>query len=408
MSSRWRCGVTGKRRRVGRLSKLARFLDPPRLRTLELQEDRRATWLELFLDLVFVAAIAAVASTLSKDPTAAGFGRFLFLFLPVGWAWVGFTLYATRFDTDDLVYRLLTLLAMFAVAGLASTVPNAFHGGANSFVVAYACVRTILILLYVRAYIAVPAVRPIAGWFIGAFGLAVAVWLISILVPSPWKYALWAIAVVIEHAAPIRPWRLLRGPRVDPRHLAERFGLLIIIVLGEGVIGVVLGTAAVSWTLRSGAAAFAGFLTGAAIWWLYFDFLDASAVVQRNIRSGLTFIYAHYFVAAGIAALGVGVKLAIISLEPGSRYDDIGWVAAGGTALCMAGLAAIQIATPPALFDTDVLLRLGMAGFAAILAVLSGHLSPPLVLWILAAALVAQVVVELARHEHHTVIAGPF
>jgi low temperature requirement protein LtrA len=370
--------------------------------------DRRATWLELFLDLVFVAAVAAVASTLSNDPTAAGFGRFLFLFLPIGWAWVGFTLYATRFDTDDLVYRLLTLLAMFAVAGLASTVPNAFHGGANSFVVAYACVRTILILLYVRAYVDVPVVRPVAGWFIGAFGLAVAVWLISILVPVPWKYALWGIAVAIEHAAPIRPWRLLQGPRVDPRHLGERFGLLIIIVLGEGVIGVVLGTTEVSWTLRSGAAAFAGFLTGAAIWWLYFDFLDASAVVQRNIRSGLTFIYAHYFVAAGIAALGVGVKLAIISLEPGPRYDDAGWVAAAGTALCMAGLAAIQIATPPALFDTDVLLRLTMAGFAGILAVLSGHLSPPLVVWILAVVLVGQVVVELARHEHHTAMAGPF
>jgi hypothetical protein len=74
----------------------------------------------------------------------------------------------------------------------------------------------------------------------------------------------------------------------------------------------------------------------------------------------------------------------------------------------MAGLAAIQIATPPALFDTDVLLRLAMAGFAGILAVLSGHFSPPLMIWILAVVLVGQVVVELARHEHHTAMAGPF
>ena len=72
---------------------LARLLEPPRLRTLEADEDRRATWLELFLDLVFVAAIAQVASTLSQDPTAAGFARFLALFLPVGWAWAGFTFY---------------------------------------------------------------------------------------------------------------------------------------------------------------------------------------------------------------------------------------------------------------------------------------------------------------------------
>ena len=165
---------------------------------------------------------------------------------------------------------------------------------------------------------------------------------------------LWGVALLLEHWAPVKAWQLLRGMPVHPRHLPERFGLLVLIVLGEGVIGVVLGTAHVSWTVLSGAVAFGGFLTAAAIWWLYFDFLDATSVVTRNVRSGLTYVYAHYFVTAGIAALGVGVKLAIFSVEPGPRYDHIGWIAAAGTALCMAGLAAIQFVTPPALFDADV------------------------------------------------------
>lgn len=390
------------------MSRLARFLEPPRLRTLEAEEDRRATWLELFLDLVFVAAIAEVASTLSADPTAIGFGRFLALFLPVGWAWAGFTFYATRFDTDDLVYRLLVLLGMFAVAGLASTVPDALHGGQNNFVVAYISVRAILLVLYARVYRDLEAARPVAGWFILMFGIAVADWLISLALPVPWKYVFWGIALFFEHVAPIRAWRLLRGVPVDPRHIPERFGLLIIIVLGEGVIGVVLGTAEVSWTLRSGAVAFAGFLTGAAIWWLYFDFLDAASVVTRNVRSGITFVYAHYFVAAGIASLGVGVKLAILSLEPGPRYAHVGWIAAAGTALCMAGLAAIQLATPPALVDSDVMLRLAIAAAAAVFAAVSGLLSPAIILGLLAVALVTQVVVELARHERHAAMAGPF
>ena len=390
------------------MKSLARFLEPPRLRTLEAEEDRRATWLELFLDLVFVAAVAEVAGTLSSDPTAAGLGRFLFLFLPIFWAWAGFTFYATRFDTDDLVYRLLTLLGMFAVAGLASTVPDALHGGQNTFVVAYVCVRAILLVLYARVYRDVEVARPVAGWFMVMFGLGVMGWLVSLAVPVPWKYAVWGVALALEYAAPIRAWRLLQGVPVDPRHLPERFGLLIIIVLGEGVIGVVLGTAEVSWTLRSGAVAFAGFLTGAAIWWLYFDFLDATSVVTRNVRSGLTFVYAHYFVAAGIAALGVGVKLAILSVEPGPRYDDVGWIAATGTALCMLGLAAIQLATPPGLVDADVVLRLVTAAAAAMLAGLSGLLSPAVVVALLAVALVAQVVVELARHERHVTAAGPF
>jgi low temperature requirement protein LtrA len=384
------------------LASFARFLEPPRLRTLETDEERRATWLELFLDLVFVAAIAQVASILSTDPTAAGFGRFLVLFLPIGWAWAGFTFYATRFDTDDLVYRCLTLLGMFAVAGLASTVPDALNGGQNAFVVAYVSVRLILIALYVRVYRDLEVARPVARWFIFMFGLAVCDWLISLAVPVPWKYVFWGLALALEHAAPIRAWRLLRGMPVDPKHIPERFGLLIIIVLGESVIGVVLGTAHVDWTVLSGAVAFAGFLAAAAIWWLYFDFLDAASVVTRNVRSGITFVYAHYFVAAGIAALGVGVKLAIFSVGPGPAYDDIGWIAAAGTALCMAGLAAIQLATPPGLLDSDVVLRLITAALACVLVLASSLLSPVVILWLLAAVLVAQVAFELAAHEGHT------
>ena len=383
------------------MATFARFLEPPRLRTLETDEERRATWLELFLDLVFVAAIAQVASVLSTDPTAAGFGRFLVLFLPVSWAWAGFTFYATRFDTDDLVYRCLTLLGMFAVAGLASTVPDALNGGQNAFVVAYVSVRLILIALYVRVYRDLEVARPVARWFIFMFGLAVCDWLISLAVPVPWKYVFWGLALALEYAAPIRAWRLLRGMPVDPKHIPERFGLLIIIVLGESVIGVVLGTAHVDWTARSGAVAFAGFLAAAAIWWLYFDFLDAAAVVTRNVRSGMTFVYAHYFVAAGIAALGVGVKLAIFSVGPGPAYDEIGWIAAAGTALCMAGLAAIQLATPPGLLDGDVVLRLVTAALACVLVLASSLLSPVVVLWLLAAVLVAQVVFELTAHDGH-------
>jgi low temperature requirement protein LtrA len=296
---------------------------------------------------------------------------------------------------------------MFGIAGVASTVPDALHGGQNSFVVAYVCVRAILLVLYIRVYRSLELARPVAGWFILMFGVAVVDWLISLALPVPWKYVFWGIALFVEHVAPIRAWRLLRSMPVDPRHIPERFGLLVIIVLGEGVIGVVLGTAEVSWTVRSGAIAFGGFLTGAAIWWLYFDFLDAASVVTRNVRSGITFVYAHYFVAAGIAALGVGVKLAIFSVESGSRYDHIGWIAAAGTALCMAGLAAIQLATPPALVDVDVVLRLAVAASAGVLAALSGLLSPVVILWLLVALLVGQVVVELARHEQHAAVAGP-
>jgi low temperature requirement protein LtrA len=386
---------------------LPRLLEPPRLRTAsaERYEERHATWLELFLDLVFVVAIAELGMNFAAEPTAAGFARYLALFVPVWWAWAGFTFYATRFDTDDLVYRVLVLLGMFAVAALATTLPEALDGGQNEFVVAYVAVRLLLLVLYARARRHVPPARALASWFMLMFGSAVAVWLVSLAAPTPWKYALWVGALALELGAPPRAWRMIADAPIHPAHIPERFGLLTIIVLGEAVIAVVLGTARVSWTPLSGAAAFGGFLVAAAIWWLYFDFLDAS-MVARSVFRGMVYVYSHYFVAAGIAALGVGVKLAILSAAAGPRSDHAGWIAAAGIAMCMLDLAVIQLVTPPALVDADVALRLATAGLALVLVALTDELSPVLVLWLLALALLAQVVVELTRHEEHAAAPG--
>jgi low temperature requirement protein LtrA len=382
---------------------LARFLEPPRLRTVEAdrEEERHATWLELFLDLVFVVAIAEVGTSFAHEPTAGGFLRYLGLFVPIWWAWAGFTFYATRFDTDDLIYRVGTLAGMFGVAVLASRVPHAFHGHPDSFVVAYIAIRVVIVLLYVRARRHVERARALASWFILMFSSAIVLWAVSLATPSPWKYVLWAAALAFELGAPPRAWKLIRRAPIHPAHIPERFGLLTIIVLGETVIAVVLGTVNVSWGAATGTTAVAGFLAAASIWWVYFEFFDAS-VVGRGLFRGMTFVYAHYAVAAGIAMFGVGVRLAIHAAAPGGRYDDVGWIAAGGIALCMLGLGVIQLATPPTVVDVDVVLRFATVVFAALLAVFTHMLSPVLVLWLLAAALLAQVIVELAGHDEHT------
>src|SRR5438105_4994458 len=164
------------------MSAFSRFLEPPRLRTLagDDEDDRRATWLELFFDLVFVAAVSQLANALSSDPTAPRFFEFLGVFVPVWWAWMGFTYYANRFDTDDLVYRLLTLLAMFGVAAVATTVPSVFEGQTTAFPIAYVAVRVVLLTLYARAARHVPQARALARWFLTAFGVAVLIWLASL------------------------------------------------------------------------------------------------------------------------------------------------------------------------------------------------------------------------------------
>ena len=85
---------------------------PPELRTPTDPEERRATWLELFFDLVLVAAVGQLATELSKNLTVTGFARYFALFVPVVWAWAGYVFYANRFDTDDLIYRIVSSIEM--------------------------------------------------------------------------------------------------------------------------------------------------------------------------------------------------------------------------------------------------------------------------------------------------------
>jgi low temperature requirement protein LtrA len=381
---------------------LSRLLEPPRLRTLAASEkdDRRATWLELFFDLVFVAAVGQLANSLSAEPTTARFFEFVGLFVPVWWAWSGFTFYANRFDTDDLPYRLLTLVGMFAVAALATAVPGVFEGATIGFPLAYVGARVVLLVLYARASRHVPEARSLARMFLTAFGAAVAIWLISLALPRPWAYVLWGCALAIELAVPIFSWRQIRHAPIHPRHIPERFGLLTLIVLGESVLAVVLGVSKVSWVAGSALAAIAGFVVAAALWWIYFDFLDETSIGSRGILSGLTFTYMHFFIVVGLATLGAGVKMSVFAGGGDHHYDGTAWVLCAGLAMTMFGLAVIQLVAGEVFLDTDFWLRLGTAGFA--LALVPFDLSPLTVILLLAAGLVAQVAYELARHDAHT------
>ena len=385
---------------------LRRLTEPPRLRTLAEDETRHSTWLELFFDLVFVVAVAQLGSELGNDVTTGGFLRFLGLFLPVWWAWMGFTFYANRFDTDDLPYRLLIFVAMLGVAALATTLPAAFHGASSGFVLAYVFVRVVLLALYARAIRHLQEGRAIAVFYFGAFSAAVVVWLLSLLFPAPERYWVWALALAIEIAAPIVGWRLIPSGPVDPRHAPERLGLLTIIVLGESVFAVVLGVNDVHWSARPIFASLGGFLCAAAFWWIYFEFVNpeyAFATLRRRgrILRGLVFVYSNFPVVAGLAALGIGVKLAVLAAGGQTAYDDSGWVLCAGLALSMAGLAAVELVMPPYWLAVDFWLRVATAALALGLIPFASSLSPLLIVWILAAALVVQVVVELLGHEQH-------
>src|SRR5438270_3875425 len=179
------------------------WIVPPRLLTVAEAGERHATWLELFFDLVFVVAITELSHELVLNHSAAGFLRFAALFVPVYVAWQGYMAYATRFDTDDLLFRLAYFAAMLAIAAMAVLIHDVARGVHTAgFAVAYVCLRSFMLALYWRAWRAVPEARPLIRFYGGGYSIGVAIWLLSLAFDTPARYVVWGVALVLELSLP--------------------------------------------------------------------------------------------------------------------------------------------------------------------------------------------------------------
>jgi low temperature requirement protein LtrA len=244
---------------------------------------------------VFVAAVSQLGAALARDPSGTVFARFAALFVVIFWAWILYTLYANRFDTDDLIFRLGKSGGMLAIAAIAINLPRlmAGHGGGIPFAACYVILRTFLIALYGRArYHLHGEARALSDTYIAGYSFTTGLWLVSIFLPSPFRYVLWGVAMVIDLAVPTRAWRTLTGASVVISHLTDRFGTFFIIVLGESVVAAVAGVAGFEFTVESWIIAGVGFIMTLCMWWIYFDLADTSVVGRGAL--GLIFVYAHF------------------------------------------------------------------------------------------------------------------
>ena len=353
---------------------LLRLLRPPRLRTLE-DGHRHASYLELFFDLVFVVAIAQLAHELVLDHSLHGFAVFGALYLPVFIAWHGFTIYADRFDTDDVVFRVAILIGMLAILALAVQIPDAAHGDSKGFAVAYVLMRSLMIGLYLRAYRHVPDARPLIVRYVAGYSLGVLLWIVSLGIDTPWRYVLWGVALVWEYSLPWLARRLFAAIPVHASHVPERFALFTIIVLGESILAVALGVAGRDWALSAVVIAALGFVDAAAIWWLYFGH-GVEFRLERSAGSILVFAYAHIPLLAALTAVGAGVTLAIEqSSEPGL---DAGtrWALASGVATYLVCLTVAQRTLMLGFQARTTPVRLVAIGLLVAVALGGGELEP--------------------------------
>ncbi len=282
---------------------------------------RVSTSLELLFDLCFVVAVAQAAAqlhhALAEGHLAVGLVGYAMVFFAIWWAWMNFTWFASAYDPDDVPYRLLTLLQMAGVLVLAAGVPAGLtHYDFTVITIGYVIMRIALVGQWLRAAAEHPAGRSASVRYAIGVSLVQAGWIARLWLPGAAGLAGFAVLVLAEIAVPI--WAEYRGQPTPwhPRHVADRYGAFIIIVLGEVVLATL---AAVQLSLSQQIAAGqvllvagGGLLLVFSLWWIY---VTGAEVQLTNLRTALVWGYGHYVCFAAVAALGAGLEVAIDTLD---------------------------------------------------------------------------------------------
>lgn len=277
-------------------------------------EEQRVAWAELFFDLIWVFAITQITATLAGAHTTGEAARTVLLFLPLWWGWVGTTLVANL--AGSRVDRAAGRLVLFAAAGcgllMSVSIGQAYGDHAVLFAVAYAVLR--LMLWAVRSGLAGASWRPALEPFAVALFVSAPLYLAGAVLGGPWQTALWVTAALVELSSPRLLRNRLSGMRYETAHLPERFGLVLIIALGETVVATGNQAAAGRLGTPELAALLLAFTLIVLLWWTYFHYgapavrhsLEHTPAQSRIVTD--VFSYAHLGYVIAIVAVAVGLK----------------------------------------------------------------------------------------------------
>jgi low temperature requirement protein LtrA len=281
------------------------------------EKHRASTPLELFFDLCFVVAVAQAAARLHHDLSAGHLGHavlsYVMVFFAIWWAWMNFTWFASAYDTDDGPYRLATLVQITGALILAAGVPRAFDGTDFGVItLGYVVMRLATVGQWLRAAATDVSHRRCALRYAVGVGVLQVGWLVRLLLPHSVALAGFAVLAVAELLVPIWAERVSPTPwHAD--HIAERYGLFTLIVLGESVLA---ATVAFQSALDAGHAgttllslAVAGLVIVFSMWWLYFDRSDGERLTSQ--RTAYIWGYGHYLVFSSAAAVGAGLAVSV-------------------------------------------------------------------------------------------------
>lgn len=304
------------------------------------EQHRVSTPLELLFDLTFVVAFGVAASELAHMLSAghigAGITAFVYATFAVCLAWINFSWFASAYDTDDWAFRLTTMVQMVGVLILAMGLPAFFdsieegHRVDNAvLVMGYVVMRIALVGQWLRAARQDPQRRQVALTYAAVILVAQAGWIGTVFLstPVPVTLGFWTALGAFELAGPwLAETRAIRTPW-HPHHIAERYGLMAIIALGEGVVGTVASLSAMvsdhGWSVDAVLLAVSGTVLTFGMWWMYFTLPTADVLHARRERS-FWFGYGHMPIFGAIVATGSGLHTAAFFIQ---HHSDLGSVA---------------------------------------------------------------------------------
>jgi low temperature requirement protein LtrA len=358
---------------------------------------QRVTWAELFFDLVFVFAVTQIAHAVYAGGGWADLGRSVLLFVPFWWAWVGCAIVFNGM-VISATKRHLVLLAIAGCAFvMCISVPDAYGNRGVLFGAAYLVSR---ILLGVTMQLRAAFQLRLNPFTVGV--LAGVAWTLAGLLPTEIRQWVWLAIAVVELSVPIVLGHRLDYMQFDASHLPERFGLFIIIALGETLTDIGQGGTRNALHGEEAVTLFVAFLLSCGLWWTYFQYgasaaehaLRIAKVPAVLVRS--SFSYGHMLFVLGIILAAAGMTQA--AADPKTHLHGV-------HALLLGSGVSLYVAT----FSYTRIMMFGGASYnrvvAALLAIVVTAFSPGLPA-IVPLVLLAALVIALNAFEFYWVSTG--
>ena len=277
-------------------------------------DEARVKPLELFFDLVFVLALTQCTALMAKEPTWEGIAKGLLVLAVLWWSWSGYAWLTSAVDPEEGAVRIVMFGAMAAFLVVALCVPEAFDDSALLFAAAYAVVRVAHLALFVLASRDDPNLRRSVVFLAASSAVGVGLLVGAAFADGALQGAIWAVAIALDYGGPYLLG--VEGWRIVPGHFAERFGLIVIIALGESIVAIGVGA---EGEVDAGivTAAVLGTVVAAALWWLYFDVVAlvaerrltaATPGREQNSMARDSYAYLHLPMVAGIMLIALGMK----------------------------------------------------------------------------------------------------